>query len=178
MELKTDTTIQVILVANKASIKFRIDSEEKRLYKVSLQLNEATLVTNQTGIALFEDLTRFEEYAWSATKEGYADTTGTLSLMNDTTVNLTMNALTNTGDHGLKGLTLYPNPAHSKLFIESGEIIRRVEICDLRGAELICREVNESPTTFDISGFPNGVYIAKIYRNGLRTESLRVIKTE
>ncbi|MDX2430153.1 MAG: hypothetical protein QNK35_04425, partial [Bacteroides sp.] len=178
MEISRDTTIRLFLVENKAKIKFRVYSEDKPLHNATIALNENSFNTSQTGIALFQDLTRFEEYAWSASKEGFEEVTGTISLMNDTTVNLSMNLLSSMGDYGSLGLALYPNPVQSKLFIESEETISRIEICDLRAAVIKLMEVNDFIATIDMTGYADGVYIARIYRDGLQTLSLNVIKSE
>ena len=178
LQLSNDTTIQISLVATRADIKFRIYSEDKPLYNVSLKLEGDSLTTNSIGIVLFKDMPRFEEYDWSASKEGFEDIEGTLSLMNDTIVNLYMNLHTNTDYLGLQGLSLYPNPTHSKLLIESVEIIKRVDICDLRGALLSSKQATNSNITIDISDYQSGIYIARIYRDGQRTVNLKVIKSD
>ncbi|MDX2431691.1 MAG: T9SS type A sorting domain-containing protein [Bacteroides sp.] len=178
LEVSKDTSIRVALVANKASVKFRVNSEGKPLYNALIQINDDLLATNQTGIALFKDLTRFEQYNWSVSKQGYAYLDGTLSTLNDTTVNVSLELQTNTQDHGFPGLSMYPNPAQSKLYFECDEIIKRVEISDLRGALLLSKEVNSNNAVFDIFSYENGIYIAKIYREGLRTISLKLIKSE
>jgi len=84
---------------------------------------------------------------------------------------------TNTETFGLSSLKLYPNPSHSNIFIESDEKMERVDISDLRGALLYTEELKSSKATIDLSGYQNGIYIARIYREGLRTISLKVIKT-
>ena len=172
-----DTTVLVILVANKASLKFRVYSEEKPLDKVALELGTASLRTSQTGIAIFQDLPRFETYAWAASMEGYEDLAGTLDLENDTTVNVFMTFLSHAGQTELDGLRLYPNPAFSTLYLESTLPIRRIEFCDLRGKILRHQEVNNSHLEFDISTYPQGMYMATIYREGLKTLRLKVIKS-
>ena len=126
--------------------------------------------------SIYQDMTRFEEYDWSASKEGFEDISGTLNLMNDTTVNLIMTPGTFTEDQKLQGLSVYPNPTHSKLFIESGEIIRRIDFYDLRGVLVSSKEVNDSHISFDISDYPSGTYIARVYRDGQLTTNLKIIK--
>jgi hypothetical protein len=173
-----DTTVLLILVANKARLKFRVYSEEKPLDKVALELGTASLRTSQTGIAIFEDLPRYETYEWFASKEGYEDLTGTLDLENDTTVNVIMTFISHAGHAELDGLRLYPNPAFSTLYLESTVPIRRIEFCDLRGRILSHQEVNNSHLEFDISTYPQGIYMVTIYREGLKTLRLKVIKSD
>jgi arylsulfatase A-like enzyme len=178
LELANDTTIQISLVANKANIKFRTYSEDKALNNVILKLEGDSLATNQTGIALFQNLPRFEAYEWLASKEGYEDLMGTVNLQNDTTVNINLSPVTINGAFELDKLKLYPNPTHSLVFIESGAKIKRVDICELRGALLSTKEVNNSGITLDLSGYQNGIYIARIYRERQITASLKVVKSD
>ncbi len=178
LEVENDTAIQLILLEKKADIKFRIYAEDKPVYNVSLKIDGDSLTTNQTGIVLFKDLTRFEEYTWSASKEGYEDMVGALSLNSDTTLNINMTLATIIEDHVLKSLKLYPNPSLSLFIIESEERLSRIEICDLSGALLKYILVNDSKATFNMSGYPNGVYLARVYRDGLRTLNLKVIKSD
>jgi len=177
LELTNDTTILVAMLANKASVKFRIYSDEKPIYNAEIQLNDSLITTNQTGIARFEDLTRFEQFDWTVSKAGYENLEGTLSLKNDTTVNLNLELQTSTQGQKFPGISMYPNPAQSKLIFESGEIITRVEIYDLRGALLVSEDINNNNAVVDIFSCEDGVYIARIYCAGLRTINLKLIKT-
>ncbi len=178
LEVNKDTTVQIILVANKAKIKFRIYSEDYPLNNVAIELDNRILTSNLTGIALFQELTRFELFDWTASKDGFSDLSGTVNLVNDTTLNLNMEISSNNEDHEFKRLKIYPNPVHSILNIDSDQIIRRVEICDLKSAVLFHKDLKSKKVTFDLTGYPDGVYIARIYRDGFRTLNLKVIKTE
>jgi hypothetical protein len=89
-----------------------------------------------------------------------------------------MNFITHTSNPSLDELSLYPNPASSTLFIESPVRIGRIEICDLRAAVLSALDTNDKKLEIDISGYPSGIYIVHIYREGLRTVSLKLLKSE
>ncbi|MDX2432823.1 MAG: T9SS type A sorting domain-containing protein, partial [Bacteroides sp.] len=178
IKVNTDTTVQIILVANKAKIKFRIYSEDNPLNNVAIELDNRILTSNLTGIALFQELTRFEQFDWTASKEGFSDLSGTVNLVNDTTININLKLSTINEDYESKWLKIYPNPVHSIIFIDSDQIISRVEICDLKTTVLVHKDLKSKNVTFDLTGYPVGVYIARIYRDGLRTLNLKVIKTE
>lgn len=177
LDLKNDTTIELILVAKKADIKFRIYSEDIAMKDVAIELNDSIILTNQVGIALFQDLRRFDQYDWSASKDGFDDISGTLKLNKDSTININMILTANGENFGLKSLKLYPNPTHSIFIIESGGKIKQIEICDLKGAILKQILVNDNKVTIDISDYPNGAYIARIYRDGLSAENLQILKS-
>ena len=176
LELTKDTTIQVLMITNKASVKFRVYSDEKPISNAAIRINEGSLTTNQTGIARFEDLIRFEQFDWSVSKEGYENLEGTLSLKNDTTVNLNLKLQTSTQGQKFPGVFMFPNPAQSKLNFESGDIITRLEIYDLRGALLVSKEINNNKAEIDILSWEDGLYIARVYRAGVRTINLKLIK--
>jgi len=178
LEVSRDTTLVIILIANKATLKFRVYAEDKPLNMATLKLNNDSFSTNQTGIALLQDLPRYEEYDWTVSKTAYESVTGVLRLDNDTTVNVNMNLLSHVTFPGMEGLRLYPNPASTTLFIESPVRINRVELCDLRGAVIYHLDTNDRNLEFDISGYPRGIYVAHIYRDGLGTLSLKVVKTK
>jgi hypothetical protein len=170
-----DTTVRIVLVANKATVKFRVYSEDTPLSLVNLQMDDESLTTNQVGIALFQDLARFGEYDWTASKEGYNSLSGTLHLEKDTTVNLTMSVKTHILYTELYGLSLYPNPAASEVFIESPDRISHIEICDLRGTVLKAKMVNDRNVNVDITGVRQGIYLIRIYRDGCRTVNKKFI---
>jgi len=164
--------------AKKASVKFRVYAEDKPLKDVAIHLGSDSLLTNQTGIALFSEFNRFESYNWSASREGYEGMAGSLVLGIDTTVNVSMNLLTHTSIPVHEGITLYPNPAHSTFFVKSREKITRIEICDLRGAVIGLLDANNRSVEFNISIYPPDIYIVNIFREGLRTVSMKLIKSE
>ncbi len=174
----SDTIVQIVLMAKRATVKFRVYSEDTPLKLVNLLIDDESLTTNQVGIALFHNLARFEEYDWNASKEGYESVGGTLNLKKDTTVNLTMSVETHILDPWNHGLSLYPNPAASLLFIESPERIGHIEICDLRGAVLRAKVFNDRNVNVDISGVRQGIYVIRIYRDGCRTVSMKFIKLQ
>ena len=78
----------------------------------------------------------------------------------------------------LEGIALYPNPANSKIYVESPVNIIQIEICDLRAAVLSDLNAKDHKVELDVSLYPQGIYIAKIYREGLRAVSVKLVITE
>jgi hypothetical protein len=177
-ELSKDTTIHISLVAKTADVKFRVYSEDSPLNNVVIRIDGDSLTTGQAGIALIRDLARFEVYEWSASKEGFEGISGRINLKNDSTVNVNMTLTSIPESYGLRELKLYPNPAHSIVYIESEKKIHQIEICDLRGALLIKHLVNNTQASIDLSNYPNGFYIIRVDRDGQNIENLRLIKEE
>ncbi len=69
-------------------------------------------------------------------------------------------------------ISVYPNPATSQLSIEGDIVLDRIEIFDLAGNLIM---TIEGKSTFDISGFAQGIYLLKIY-SGSDVFSSRFIK--
>lgn len=178
LTISNDTTLKIVLVARKASVKFRIYTEDYPLNEVDVQVSGISMKTNSTGVAMFNDLSRFEDYKWSASKDGYADTAGILFLANDTTVVLNMIKIVQIGSIGSQWISLYPNPAGSRIFIQSAAIITGMEIYDVMGRLVTYEPVMEKEATFDFSGYENGLYIVRVYRGDKDPANLKVIKTE
>lgn len=176
--VSSDTSFHIILEANKASIEFKVSADDQPLDEVSIELDGVVQYTDETGIVIFEGLTRHEAYIWTAVKEGFTDTTGTLTLTNDTLVNLDMQILLDVEDIGHYGLSLYPNPVRTTFTIESETLIERIDIYDLRGKLLSSKVINKQSATFDISAYPDGIYMASIHRDGKRILKLKLIKSE
>lgn len=61
-------------------------------------------------------------------------------------------------------VTVYPNPAISKISLKTDEILTGKEfmICDIIGRELISGKVQDIQTDIDLSALNNGVYYVKI----------------
>ncbi|MGZ3863505.1 MAG: M4 family metallopeptidase [Bacteroidia bacterium] len=78
--------------------------------------------------------------------------------------------------HSVKGVEVYPNPAHDNLFISAGGNIRNISIVDMIGKTVLSQQPsNETSITVDVSAFPAGVYFVKV--NTADTQKLiRVIK--
>ena len=71
-------------------------------------------------------------------------------------------------------LQVYPNPAKHYLFIKSDEPVKKLEIYNQSGVRVLLNEnVKEK---LDVSGLANGVYLAKIYVDGMSVNKKIVIK--
>ena len=53
--------------------------------------------------------------------------------------------------------TVYPNPAHDKVFIRTANY-SSVTVCDMLGQQVMQSALTGSTTTLDISALPGGVY--------------------
>lgn len=70
-------------------------------------------------------------------------------------------------------VVLYPNPATSLVSIKADSPIRSIQLYDVQGRILVTSLVDESETSFDISGYSTGVYYVKITTDkGSKAEKL------
>ncbi len=82
--------------------------------------------------------------------------------------------ITNGGTTGIEAgytftpeIKIYPNPASNELFVQSKDELRGGEITIFNGSgKLILKQnfINFSSTTFDLSGYSNGIYFLQIKR--------------
>lgn len=74
------------------------------------------------------------------------------------------------------GLKMYPNPTHDVLNIEYQEPIHKVEIVNLLGQTLINKNLNTASSQIDLSSYPTGTYLVKVYINEKQNKVYKVIK--
>lgn len=74
-------------------------------------------------------------------------------------------------------ISLIPNPATSKLVVNSNETIRSISIMDLKG-QMVCNEVvNGNETTLNVQNIANGMYILNIVTdNGNITKKVAIAR--
>ena len=72
---------------------------------------------------------------------------------------------------------VYPNPAKNNITIETPNMVSNVTltIFDIKGQELIFKQLNENKSKVDISSLSNGAYIVKIESDKI-SEVLRILK--
>lgn len=75
-----------------------------------------------------------------------------------------------------KNIIVFPNPANGRVFIESEESLTFAEICSLTGPNLKSINFENTPSDFDISFLPDGLYLLKLrFINGT-TKTVKLIK--
>jgi hypothetical protein len=67
-------------------------------------------------------------------------------------------------------MSLYPNPAHDFVNMESSEIIKEILIFDSNGRLLIRSTPNAKAVRFELDEFTNGFYLAKCLSGDLWSE--------
>ena len=81
------------------------------------------------------------------------------------TQNITLTAIfeSSSGIENIKDnqISIYPNPAKDELFIQSELQIKKVELYSITGALLLSE--NNFNEKISVYGFPQGVYMVKVY---------------
>ena len=74
-------------------------------------------------------------------------------------------------------LSIFPNPARSRLTIEANEMIRKIKFFDIRGNMIMERITGNHRLEVDLSPLDAGLYIISIvYDDGIRHEKIQVLK--
>ncbi|MCT4587630.1 MAG: T9SS type A sorting domain-containing protein [Carboxylicivirga sp.] len=63
------------------------------------------------------------------------------------------------------GFSMYPNPVCDKVYFQADEPIKKIQIFNLSGKEIVS-DIDFSNNCIDVSGLANGIYLAKVYING------------
>ena len=161
--LSKDTVAHIGLIESTSNLKFRIYADDSPISMASVEVDGSMLQTNTVGIALFEDLPRFESYSYSVEKEGYQSEKGLFSLNGDTTINLMLQIIASTEASRAASIRLYPNPVLSKLCLDSDIEIKHLELYTSGGILVQVCKPGGSPLTMDLAERPSGFYLLKIH---------------
>lgn len=176
--LTQNTNIALQMEKESYSLDFLVKdaATDEYIPSVLISINDAVYETDVLGS--YTLVLDYGAYDYTLSKDAYEGESGTVSLSKDTTLTILMSLKTGVSSLYANEIKIYPNPAYQKLFIESDELMQQIEISDLRGALLISQDLHNKNASVDISSLQNGLYIARIYREGFRTVNLKVIKSE
>ncbi len=168
LELNSDTTIHFYLERSSASIKFKITEENSAtpVVKATVILNSDTLITTGLGIANFKDLQLASDYNYLIYKGGYNDLSGTITLTNDTTVNLEMIAYpTSSALPDKSEFRIWPNPAKDVINIHIPSRFKNsnIQLLNINGSCLKSVQMKSDEIyQLSVSDIPNGMYLLKV----------------
>jgi len=77
-----------------------------------------------------------------------------------------------TPDVTLENFEIYPNPTRGDLYIDSDELIKKVEVFNYIGQKVL----ETTQTSINTSHLSSGMYLLKVYTNGGKTGVKRIIK--
>ena len=95
--------------------------------------------------------------------------------------NINITSVNTTGISSLSGKTgviVYPNPAHSNLFINTDENTTTVSVTDIIGQTVIGEQkvTSQQTNSIDISSLADGVYLVKVNSSDNQVKVIRFIK--
>jgi hypothetical protein len=71
---------------------------------------------------------------------------------------------------------VFPNPTIDIVFVESGTVLRQIELFDITGRRVLFSEMRKSSAVIDLGALQNGVYILKYAVEGGSTGIQKIIK--
>lgn len=88
--IQSDTTFVIKLEQSHADIKFRLKEGIQPVNNARVVFGNDTLLTGALGFCIFRSIPVNNEYSYSVEREFYKDIRGSISIVNDTTLNLQM----------------------------------------------------------------------------------------
>lgn len=162
-----DTSLFISMLSSTADVKFRIKEWDNPLGKADISLSGMGKQTNQVGLAVYEDLQVNKDYSYSVAKEGYESISGNFLLVKDTSINLSLTAITALGlKHG-SSLNIYPVPSEEYLVIESGKEMHEIILLDLTGRVWYSESLSGKKTRIELPpGFPSISLLKVVFKDG------------
>ncbi|MCF8227179.1 MAG: T9SS type A sorting domain-containing protein [Bacteroidales bacterium] len=178
VDISSDTLITIYLERTEAYMKFWLMDGTQPVNKAYVSIGSDSIETNNLGQALFDEMAIDTTYSYSVRKEGYEDVSGEVYLLTDTTINIamiTVNDTTNLSDFSMvDGVRVWPNPASSILFLETGAELRDpvIQILDIHGRIIFERRYKGVSMKVDLGGLTSGLFFLKINGNQLNKNIL------
>lgn len=122
-------------------------------------------ITNAPGNYQFDPVL-FGYYQYLVKKAGFHDFTGEVEVYSDTTLTVTMqkDELTVADEHPVQP-HLYPNPAHTVLFIQSAREMKEIRLISYTGYVLDTHIVNGMKFSLDVAAYHPGLYLIQVLTN-------------
>jgi hypothetical protein len=125
-----------------------------------------SLLSNSLGVAHFRQAEVSRSYGYHIRCEGYQDVEGSFFLTTDTTLEISMTELTKHETNFTQTIepVFWPNPAKQEIFFKipddySGVILK---INDLKGKNLLVKEIHQKEEEIGIDKLVKGMYILQL----------------
>jgi iduronate 2-sulfatase len=167
IQIYSDTLFNYKLLPALSTIKFKLIENTTPVNKVSVIINGEQQISNNLGNALFKDYATFTEYNYRIEKEAYKIWEGKLFLINDTTINIQMEAIPSAVFvvYDNKDLKIWPNPVRTVIHFQIPENFSKgtSQILDMKGNIIISFPLNNKTThEFSVKKLPAGTYLLHI----------------
>lgn len=165
VEVTLDTLVHLFMERSHADVKFRLREGSTPVNKVWVKLGEDSVLSDGLGLAKFPDLEVNETYNYSTFREGYVDKEGDFYLQTDSTIELSMEKLSNgIGRNGSEeSFRIWPNPTEGTLHLSLPDHkVYQVDIFDAKGIKVLETKASGPLSRIKLDAFPAGVYWLKI----------------
>jgi len=140
------------------------------LENVSVSFNSETIMTNASGLAVFNEVYPADEVAYSLSKDGYNHISGTVDINNaDKTMDFRMSLATSVNNLNNEEINIYPNPSNGIFNIEIPNLNEsknyKIKIYDILGSVVYVKSFAGEKNIIeqiDISKKTKGIYFMSI----------------
>jgi len=133
---------------------------------------------NNPGDYVFEDIEP-GDYSYTVTAENYFDASEEVEVIDqDVTVTVVMEVDdTGIAEAQTPEITIFPNPVHSTLYVESNIRISQIQLLDMLGQRVMSEVVNEINHELNVSGLKDGLYFIQVITDrGVKTLRVQIIR--
>lgn len=163
------------------TVTFNVSDANGALAGADVTFQSATVTTDASGVAAFTEIGAVTDAAYTVTKTGYEDASGTVSVVDaDVTENVTMTELPNSVSNASALIgNIYPNPATDKLNIKLSRDVEHLEIINTLGKVVYTKnKISQSEIVkVDVAEFESGMYFIRTQqKDGITDISKIMIK--
>lgn len=177
MGIYSDTLFSYQLLPALSTVKFKLYEGTTPVNKAFVTIDNEQQISNNLGSAYFKEYQTFANYFYRIEKVAYKTIEANLFLVNDTTINIQMEAIP-TGVFGInenENLKIWPNPTGSVIHFEIpvGFSMGFAQILDMNGMLINSFPLNgKSKYEFSLKKLNAGTYILNIVSDEKQTNSL------
>ena len=167
VQIYSDTLFNYKLMRAFSTIKFKLMENITPVNKASVIINDEQQVSNNLGNAFFKDFTTFTNYSYKIEKDDYKTIEGNLFLINDTTINIQMQAIPTLAykTYDNENLNIWPNPVKNTLYFQVPDNVSNgiAQIIDTKGNILMSFQLEtKNRNELSVKKLPAGMYLLNI----------------
>lgn len=172
----SDPSEVINLVAPSYTVTFTVKNKnEEFVADATVAFNNQTVTTDANGVAVFTEVAAGSDLAYTVTgSELYMVYEGVVSVV-DQNVDVPVTLLfVGINDNNNEGLTVYPNPANSVMYI-NGSNASTYTILNITG-KVITQNILDNGNAIDVSNLHAGVYFVRCIQQNGKVLTVKFIK--
>ena len=162
INLFSDTIVNISLAHSVANIKFLISDGVQAVYDAEISLNDDMKFTSSLGMAVFNDIPVNQNYPYQVSKESYTTLNDEIFLTQDTTVDLTLQVVSDIKNNTNNRLNIIQDRTNGTLILECEEIIKSIELFNITGMKTRTMFLSGNNSHIDLRGTIEGIYIIRL----------------